>query len=87
MLIDFVPLGNFLDTWTWTFSDGTTSTELNPTHQFLPPWDYTFEATFTAEDNFGCSSTVTHVIDLVPPPVPDFTVLTNPNCIGGYHFH
>ncbi len=82
VLIDFVPLGNFLDTWTWTFSDGTTSTELNPTHQFLPPWDYTFEATFTAEDNFGCSSTVTHVIDLVPPPVPDFTVLTNPNCIG-----
>lgn len=82
VIIDFVPVGNFLDTWSWTFSDGTTSTALNPTHQFFPPWDYAFEATFTAEDSFGCGSTVTHVIDLVAPPVPDFTVLTNPNCIG-----
>ncbi|MFM1930941.1 MAG: hypothetical protein RL226_244, partial [Bacteroidota bacterium] len=82
VLIDFQPTGNFLASWQWTFSDGTTSTDLNPIHEFLPPWDYGFSATFAATDVFGCQSTVTHVIDLVAPPVPDFTVLTNPNCIG-----
>lgn len=82
VLIDFQPLGNFLDTYTWEFSDGTTSTELNPLHQFFPPWDTAFAATFSAIDVFGCASEATHILDLLPPPIPDFNVILNPFCNG-----
>lgn len=83
VIIDFQPLGNFLDTYTWEFSDGTTSNELNPIHEFLPPsWDTAFSATFTAEDIFGCQSEATHILDLLPPPIPDFNMILNPLCTG-----
>ncbi|WP_306641304.1 PKD domain-containing protein [Sanyastnella coralliicola] len=82
VLISFEPTGNFLDTYTWEFTDGTTSNDLNPVHQFFAPWDTTFGATFTATDDFGCGSVVTHVVDLVPPPIPDFTITVDPSCIG-----
>lgn len=82
VIISFEPTGNFLLTGTWLFTDGTTSNELNPTHQFFPPWDYTFGATFTVTDQFGCSSTATQTIDLVPPPVPGFDIFSDPSCVG-----
>jgi gliding motility-associated-like protein len=82
VLIDFQPLGNFLDTYSWQFSDGTISNELNPIHEFLPPWDTTFAATFTAVDIFGCASEATQILDLLPPPIPDFNVILNPVCTG-----
>lgn len=82
VLIEFQPTGNFLAQGTWEFSDGTTSTELNPTHQFFPPWDYAFAATFTVTDDFGCGSSASDTIDLVPPPVPGFTTTSDPSCIA-----
>ena len=82
VLISFEPEGNFLATYEWQFSDGTTSNELNPVHQFFPPWDTAFAATFTATDDFGCNSTATEILDLIAPPIPNFSIDVNPSCIG-----
>ncbi|MDG1765207.1 MAG: PKD domain-containing protein [Flavobacteriales bacterium] len=80
--LEFVPTGNFLDTWEWEFTDGTISTDLILEHVFTAPYDTTFGATFTAADNFGCGSTVSHVLDIVPPPIPSFNALNDPLCWG-----
>ncbi len=82
VIVSFEPTGNFLLSGTWEFTDGTSSTEINPVHQFFAPWDYTFGATFTVTDQFGCSSTATQTIDLVPPPIPGFNIVADPSCIA-----
>jgi gliding motility-associated-like protein len=82
VLISFEATGNFITDFNWTFSDGATSTEANPVHEFLPPWDTTFAATLDASDQFGCFSQDTIVLDLVAPPIPDFSIEVTPTCIG-----
>lgn len=73
-----------LATFQWIFSDGTVSTQENPTHTFNPPYNYNnpLTATLTAHDADGCISTVTQQIDLVLPPVVDFIVFSDPSCQG-----
>ncbi|MDX1909243.1 MAG: PKD domain-containing protein [Bacteroidia bacterium] len=44
--------------WNWSFGDGTTSTQQNPTHAFAPG-NYTISLTVT--DSLGCSHTLTRV--------------------------
>ncbi|MEZ4883155.1 MAG: PKD domain-containing protein [Chitinophagales bacterium] len=46
---------NHLDTWTWDFGDGTTSTEQHPTHTFPQNGDYT--VSLTVCKNGDCDST------------------------------
>lgn len=82
VLVEFVPTGNFLDNGTWTFGDGTVVNGLTVTYEFTAPWDYDFTATFSVEDTFGCSSTVTETLPIVAPPVPAFNVLSDPSCIA-----
>ena len=82
VIISFEPTGNFLLNGTWQFTDGTSSNQINPVHQFFAPWDYSFGATFTVTDQFGCSSTATQTIDLVPPPIPNFNIVADPSCIA-----
>ena len=80
--LEFVPTGDFLDIWEWELTDGTVSNDLVLEHVFTAPYDTVFGATFTAEDDFGCGSTVSHVIDVVPPPIPSFEALNAPTCWG-----
>jgi PKD repeat protein len=39
--------------WTWTFGDGSTSSDRNPIHQFIAPGNYTVCLTITKEDSSG----------------------------------
>jgi len=67
-------------TWLWNFGDGQTST--NPgvvTHLFPSVGVYTVSLTLT--DQFGCTKSITHNINIIPTPVADFT-FTSPTCHG-----
>jgi len=73
----YVPLAftdnslNGPDTWLWDFGDGGTSSLQNPTHSYATPGTYT--VTLTASINSsGCFDADTHIIEVVPVPVPTF---------------
>jgi PKD repeat protein len=53
-------------TWAWTFGDGGTSTDKNPTHQYIA--DGTYTVTFTVTDSVGqtCSMSTTATITTTP---------------------
>ncbi len=82
--IQYTPDLQDLATWQWTFSDGTTSTEENPLHNFSPPYNYSqpLSATLTATDAQGCESTVTQVLNVLLPPTPNFTTSSATHCIN-----
>lgn len=46
-----------ITSWLWSFGDGTTSLEQNPTHTYELPGDYEVSLTITTSD--GCTATVT----------------------------
>ena len=51
---------DWIDTWSWDFGDGGTSTEENPTHTYSTTG--TFNVTLTATDNNGLSESITKSI-------------------------
>jgi gliding motility-associated-like protein len=51
-----------IDEIRWDFGDGGTSTEKNPTHNFLIPGRY--EVTVDILNNFGCEAQFTQIIDV-----------------------
>jgi gliding motility-associated-like protein len=59
-------LGSYI-TFLWNYGDGTTSTELHPTHSYATNGNYTVK--LTATNNFGCSDTkeMNSLIDIVTP--------------------
>ncbi len=57
-------------TYLWTFGDGTTSTDVNPSHTYtdLGDYDVTLEVT-----NGSCSDMVMHTVSVLPPaPIASF---------------
>src|SRR5262249_42413526 len=59
--------------WNWSFGDGNTSAQQNPTHIYPTPNNYTVK--FFALASNGCSSdTATATIGIVPVPVAAFQV-------------
>jgi PKD repeat protein len=56
-------------TYLWDFGDGSTSTELNPVHQYANPGLYV--VTFTATGADGCTSTINYLVDTQTPPQPE----------------
>lgn len=60
-------------TYLWHFSDGTTSTDVNPLHNFLA--DGYYSVTLTATNASGCDSTVSRInyVHIVSPQI-DFSV-------------
>src|SRR5262249_50620029 len=59
----------------WSFGDGATSTETNPSHTYLSGGDFTVALTVsgTAGANTKSAPALIHV-GPPPPPVPDFAV-------------
>ncbi|HQG76595.1 MAG TPA: PKD domain-containing protein [Bacteroidales bacterium] len=56
--------------WLWRFGDGTTSTEMNPHHNYTQIGDY--NVTLIA-GNASCTDSVKHSVSVLPPaPVADF---------------
>lgn len=53
----------------WDFGDGATDIDLNPSHSYLIPGDYTVKLTVT--DDIGCQDSVSHSVRVNPIPVVD----------------
>jgi gliding motility-associated-like protein len=68
-------LGSVIDTWSWNFGDGNSSTLQNPSNNYAIPGSYT--VSLVVETNFGCLDTVLQVMNYNPKPLGDFTWSTN----------
>lgn len=62
----------FIDTWTWDFGDGNTSTLQNPTHTFDFPGVYSVSLTVTG-DSVSDTETKNNYITVVSPNAPDLS--------------
>ena len=59
-----------LDSWSWDFGDGSTSSDQNPSHDYQEPGEY--EVTLIVSTSAGCTDTVSDTLD-----VKEFFVITN----------
>ena len=57
--------------WSWTFGDGGTSLEQNPTHTFAT--EGTFNVELTATDNAGATDIITQAVTVAPPAATQCT--------------
>jgi PKD repeat protein len=79
-VIEFFDLSTFLPfvnivSWEWDFGDpasgvNNTSIDQNPTHIFAS--EGTYNVTLVATADNGCTSTITRVLDVYPPPPVNF---------------
>ncbi|MEI7856202.1 MAG: PKD domain-containing protein [Methanomicrobiales archaeon] len=63
--------------WSWTFGDGTTSSEQNPRHIY--PQEGAYDVRLTASNDFGSDTaykTGTETVTIVPTTVPQTVVVT-----------
>ena len=68
-----------VDTWSWTFGDGGTSTAQNPSHQYVNPGTYT--VTLTVDGSNGSDGeTKTNYITVGAVPVAAFTGSPTSGC-------
>jgi PKD repeat protein len=83
----YIPTGfpGFINKWVWTWGDGNTTTVLSPaspnvTHTF-PTGVYNFIVTLTVTSSFGCETTLTKPVSLIPSPTAAFEVVPGtPTC-------
>ena len=66
------------DYWLWNFGDGTTSTEQNPTHDYLKAGSYEVSLTVTNQAS-GCSETRTETVQIIHE-VADFNLSNSETC-------
>ncbi len=59
-----------IDSWTWNFADGFSSTEQNPEHEYADGGTYTVLLTVTTDK--GCESIISYDILVEPGPDVDF---------------
>ncbi|MFT6333659.1 MAG: PKD repeat protein [Saprospiraceae bacterium] len=69
--VDFTNFSLFGESYIWTFGDGSSSTEEEPTHTYTE--DGTFTVVLTAENECGSNSTSTD-ITISLAPIPSFTI-------------
>ena len=67
-------------TYLWSFGDGTIVTTANPSHTYTTAGTYT--VTLTATSNYGCVSTVSHIVIVYPKPSPSFTINDSTQCVN-----
>jgi len=75
-----------LQSWSWDFGDGTTSTDVSPTHTWTQPGYYSARLHWT--DVNGCSGVSNNITLLIAPPMNlDFTTSPTTVCAGtSVHF-
>jgi PKD repeat protein len=71
-------VGN-VQTWMWSFGDGSTSNLQNPTHIYAATGNYTVLLSIVTTD--GCTASVSHVVPISPLPNPNFES-TTPACLN-----
>lgn len=57
--------------WLWSFGNGNTSTQQNPSHTYATFGNYNTTLTVTTDN--GCTNAVTQNVTVYASPVPDFT--------------
>lgn len=79
--IQFSPVGDVIaadvQSWSWSFGDGSTSTLSNPLHTYYTPGNYTVSLTIV--NTPGCQNSISHSISILPSPVARFSTNT-PAC-------
>ena len=66
------------DYWLWDFGDGTTSTEQDPTHDYVKAGSYEVSLTVTNQAS-GCSETKTQTVQIIRE-VADFSLSNSETC-------
>lgn len=64
----------------WDFADGSTSTDINPTHTYATAGDY--DVLLTATSNNGCVDTITVTVTVNAEPISAFTIADASVCDG-----
>lgn len=62
-----------IDTWTWDFGDGGTSSLANPSHSFAATGIYTVELTST--NDLGCENITTLDVNVFDAPIVNFSAI------------
>lgn len=62
-----------IDTWSWDFGDGNTSTEQNPTHTYTVAGTYTVELTVSGTAGSDTETKTDYITASTPAPVADFS--------------
>lgn len=65
-------------TYNWSFGDGFTSSEMNPTKQYTSAGTYTVKLLVTNAS--GCKDSITQVVSVLAKPTPDFTISGGTGC-------
>ena len=69
--VEFTNFSDYGETYIWTFGDGSSSTEEEPTHTYTA--DGTFTVILTVDNECGSNSTSTEII-ISLAPIPSFTI-------------
>lgn len=77
-VIAFTDTSIGVSNYLWDFGDSITSTQQNPTHGYGTSG--TFTVTLIVSSNFGCTDTVTSMVDVDTIPAPNF--LADTVCVG-----
>ncbi|MBL4653339.1 MAG: PKD domain-containing protein [Flavobacteriales bacterium] len=67
-----------IDSWSWNFGDGTSSTDQNNTHTFPAYGSYTVQ--LIVETNNGCIDTVSQIISNLEPPTASYLATDMEGC-------
>lgn len=72
-------------TWTWSFGDGSTSTQQNPTHIYNNTGDFTVSLTVTGPGGANTKTLPSYIHVTLPlPGVPGLAPINNPDQNGDY---
>lgn len=79
LAVDFVNTSTGADTYAWDFGDGTTSSNLSPSHVYVNTTLLlaTYQVRLVATSNAGCSDTL--IQQILAYPTPDFTFVAQPD--------
>ena len=74
-----IPFPETITDYLWNFGDGITSAEAEPSHTYAASGTYTITLTVTSE--YGCTSTITKVIEMINGLSMEF-IVSEPSCFG-----
>lgn len=77
-LVNFVDQSTNATTWNWTFGDGNTSTQTNPTNTYGAPGTYTVFLVSGNPATCNKFDTSSQTLTIFPSPIADFTWAPNP---------
>ncbi|MEA3496329.1 MAG: PKD domain-containing protein, partial [Bacteroidota bacterium] len=71
-------------TYLWNFGDNDTSSQINPSHNYLT--NDTFTVKLTINSNLNCMDSISKTVYVFPSPQMDFSVVDSQQCFNEHHF-